>query len=138
MAQPMGQPASSLPPQDFPARSGNALAVYAIVLSISWLVISFAASAIAVPGMTRDMGNAQPSTPEMLTFLQDKIDAGDIPPWFLVLMLGGCLSLLVWIAGLVCAILAVRIPVRRRLTIAAFVLLALLPIQMVLGLILGG
>ncbi len=140
MAQPGGYPPPAplgYPPQQVaPAKTGNAIAVWALVLSISWLVISIGTSMIAAPAMLEAFGDTEPSMSDMQRYTQEKVQGGEIEPWLLVLMAGGCTSLLVWVGGLVCAIIALTRPARRKMTIVAFGFLALFPLQLVAGFLL--
>lgn len=143
MAQPMVPISVSHPSAETvvvgPASSHpNNIAIWALVLSISWLVISLTTSVVAGTDMSDEFGGKQPSMGEIQKFTEEKIQSGDIPRWLITMMVGGCMSILIWIAGLVCAIFAALKPARRAMTIISFVFLAFLPLQIVLGLLVGG
>ena len=116
----------------------------AFALACVVVVIVFAAQLVIAPHSLEieELANSMSSAPS----LSDRLDAqteffrvrGGVPLWlavFLVLMVIGGLT---WIASVVCALIAIRRPQRRRFAAAALVIAGLIPLFFCCGgLILG-
>ena len=91
---------------------------------------------IVGPQMVSAVGaNATPE--EFQQFLQERIQAGDPPSWFVTAIQILMLSAAFWVAGLVCAILGVQKRHRRRFALAALGVLSLPPLIICAGLVAG-
>jgi hypothetical protein len=78
------------------------------------------------------------ATPEEVQrFVQEQVESGQPPEWLVTSMLVFLLSGLLWLAGLVCGIIGVTRPVRRRTAVAALGILGVAPLMMCLGLVAG-
>jgi hypothetical protein len=110
----------------------NKLAIAALVLSIAWLTTYAAVALYCAPHLMEIMG--PDATPEDLQrYLEEQVTGGDLPPWLVVLLLGMILCALFWIAGLLCAILALQRPGHRVLVYVSLGALSLGPLLMCAG-----
>jgi hypothetical protein len=123
-----GLPASAPAPDAPPPAHRNVLAVWALVSAIAALALCFVAGAM-MTGWLVDLVGPNPTQQAVREAIMDEIQAGGVPrslvSAFLVLLLG----LLLWAAGVGCAIVALRVPGRKGLAIAALVTSGVLPLM---------
>lgn len=115
---------------------GNVVAVWAFGLSCMWLLAWIVAESIIRPRMVDTFG-PNPNQEDMYRFWTEHLQAGTIPRWLIAGLLAMVMSLALWVAALVCAILGVRARRRRGFAMAAFVVLSFFPIMLCAGLLLG-
>jgi hypothetical protein len=116
------------PPQNVPAnRPTNKLAVVALVLACAAVLLGLASTIPIIGAVTRELGT-NATAEQMNAYLEKAAESG--APWVVksVLIMLGAFGL--WVAGVVCGILAIRKPVWRGVSIAALVILGL-PLAMV-------
>ena len=132
---PMASPAEAgtpLPGEHVATAPGdNALAVWALALSVSALVLYFVASMWITNLSVRWLGElAGPgATPEEIRRgMMEQVQAGNMPSWIMsaCLLLFAVFSL--WVAGIACGIMALRKPARRVWAVVALVLSGVLPL----------
>ncbi len=116
-------PAADAPP---PA-SRNVLAVWALVSAVAALVLYFTAGAMMTGWMVEQVG-PDPTPQAVQQAFMEQVQAGGMPRSLVSAMLLLLLALLLWIAGVGCAIAALRVPARRRLAIAALMTSGVLPL----------
>jgi len=95
------------------------------------LAVASKVSSLVGPGATPE--EARRAMLDLQKSMMTDMEAGILPSWFIGL--AGCLvlMLMLWVAGVVLGILAVRRPVRRRTAVAALVTAGLLPLLICLG-----
>lgn len=114
----------------------NLVAVWAFALSGLSLVAWIVTELIMGPRLVEAFG-PNPTQQEVYDFWNEQVQAGTVPRWLITGSLALLMSLALWVAGLVCAILGVRLPSRRGLAFTAFAMLAVIPIISCAGLMLG-
>ena len=109
------------------AVSGLALGLFVVIN----LAVASKVSSLVGPGATPE--EARRAMLDLQKSMMADMEAGILPSWFIGL--AGCLvlMLMLWVAGVVLGILAVRRPVRRRTAVAALVTTGLLPLLICLG-----
>ena len=124
VATPLGEQAEpawgARPEYPRPQASGNALAGWAIMLACAAPVL-FVAYSMLVFARIQALVGPNPTPEEARQAVMDLAESGDLPGW----LIGAFLLLIAafgsWTAGLICGIIAVRRPARRRLAVASLV-----------------
>ncbi len=114
------------PPQVI-ERDGNALATWGLGLAVVWLVSWFVIGAAFTNRITEAVG-AEPTRENLQRYIDEHIQGGMPPDWAILLAVALLAELAIWLAGVVCCVLAVRVRHRRRLALVGLGILSLLPI----------
>lgn len=107
------------------ASSTNKLAVAALVLSLVWLAVYVAGSALLTPALREAFGE-NPTREELSKALEEMVDKGEFPGWLVGMFVFIVAMLSLWVAALVCAVLGLRRRRRRGLAAVAMGVLSLL------------
>ncbi len=122
--------------------AGNPLAVVALLLALGAFVLFFIAAIVLQPHMQELMPVAQgmveamrAGQPEELLRIQNEFLArhNGMPAWLVaafVIDIGACLA---WLVGIICALMALRRPQRRRMAVGTLILSGLLPVFLCCG-----
>lgn len=122
--------------------AGNPLAVVALLLALGAFALFFVAAIVLQPHMQELMPVAQgmveamrAGQPDELLRIQNEFLArhNGMPAWLVaafVIDIGACLA---WLAGVICALIALRRPQRRRLAVGALIVSGLLPVFLCCG-----
>lgn len=120
-------------------RTSNPYAPWALGLSCTALVILILVQTLLGSQIAQRAGPS-PTPEEMqqaiLDLQRDMMDqaaTGEIPTWAGTMILGSLLLLVLWVVGLVLAIVAVCKPTRRRMAIAALIACGLTPVMLCVG-----
>lgn len=116
------------------ADRGNRAAVWAYWLSYLWLLVMIPLIGLTTREIPAVIG-PQGTPADLRRWVEEKAAAGEVPQWLAAVMVLGLLSLLLWLAGLGCAVVGWRARRQRDLVYAALGLLALWPGAMVLSLL---
>jgi hypothetical protein len=122
-----------------PSQHSNAYAPWALGLSCTALVILILVQSLLGSQIAQRVGPSP--TPDELEQamldlqrdMMDQIAAGEIPTWGSAMILGSLLVLVLWVVGLVLAIVAICKPTRRRMAIAALIACGLTPVMFCVG-----
>lgn len=121
-----------------PQATTTALAGWALGLASAALVLHFGLNVIMAPHL-EELAGSSASPQEMRRALIEQIERSGGPPgWLLATGLGFTLVFAVWVAGLVCGIIAVRRPVGRGRAIASLAICGLMFLLFCVGGVLGG
>jgi len=106
----------------------NKVAIAALILAITALVVGFAATLVAGSAMAEALGT-QPTPEQVEAYMQEAMKSP--PPWAIKAGFAFLGAVGLWVAGLVCGIVAVCKP-PRGLAVAAMIVLALPVLLMML------
>ena len=126
-----------------PAGQSNPFAPWALALGCLGLLVFVAVNITmgmkvmsqAGPGATPE--EIQETLAEMQKDAFDQAQAGTMPGWVIGVVLGMLLIFMLWVAGVVLTILAMRRPTRRGMSIGALVVSGVLPVLICVGSFLG-
>lgn len=122
--------------------AGNPLAVVALLLALGAFALFFVAAIVLQPHMQELMPVAQgmveamrAGQPDELLRIQNEFLArhNGMPAWLVaafVIDIGACLA---WLAGVICGLIALRRPQRRRMAVGALIVSGLLPVFLCCG-----
>jgi len=120
-----------------PTRSGgNIVALWAFGCAALSL-LAFAVFSSVVMSHAMEALGTEFTAQQFQKYLLDLVEAGKPPRWLGAALLAVFLAAALWVAGLICAILALRMPKRRGFAYAAIGLLGVLPVRILLDLIAG-
>ncbi len=120
---------------EFPA-SSNIVAVWALILSIASNISFIAVSILMAPRIIDIVGeNIAPDEAkiQLEQYVSEQLKThNQLPDWmvmcgFLLLLVGVC-----WVSGLICSLVALRSPFRRKFVYVAFGMLSLIPLLLLL------
>lgn len=122
------------PPSD--DSRGNRAAVIGFGLSCLWLMSHMITGAWFGPKFEELIGpDGDPR--ELRDYIYEHMQQGTLPDWIWTCVLMVVISLVLWVSGLICSIVGMKSPARRRLSIVAFGILALGPLFLCAGLFVG-
>lgn len=119
------------------ASGGNLVALWAFGCACLSLLAFFVFSAVIMSRVMDELG-PEFTPPQFQAYMYDLLEAGEPPKWLGSALLAFFLAAALWVAGLICAILALRSRPRRGFAYAAIGLLGVLPAWILLGLVAGG
>ena len=128
-ASPIGLPpeASVVPsPAEYaaPTPHGNPVAFWALGLAVASLILNVVFRATVVPRIF-ELAGPDASPQEAQQVILDQMAGGAVPGWLLVGSLAFMAACAAWAAGLVCGIIAVTRPGRRRMAVGSLALCGL-------------
>lgn len=116
---------------------GNLVALWAFGCASLSLLAFFVFSVVIMSRVVDDLGPE--FTPQQFQqYMSDLLKAGQPPKWLGSALLAFFLAAALWVAGLICAILALRLRNRRGFAYAAIGLLGVLPGWILLDILMGG
>ena len=122
------------PPSD--DTRGNRAALLGFGLSCLW-VVSYLMLGWWFEPQIADLMGPDGDPRELQNYINEQMQQGTLPDWMRNFALVSLLTMVLWLAGLICSIVGMRCAARRRFSIAAFAILALGPLFLCAGLFLG-
>lgn len=121
VASPIASPSSfdaglAVAPADVPTERRHALPIWALVLSVSAIVLNFA-PLILFPEDVK-----QWDSPDASERVMEQMQKGQIPPGMLRLAALGFLDFLAWVSGGICGLISLRYRAQRRITFTSLAL----------------
>lgn len=113
---PPGAPTAAGPP--VLVRSANPLAGWALGLAGAAVVLYVATNVILAPHIL-ELAGPDGSMRDAQRAVSEQMQRGEAPRWMLTAAAGMCLVLALWVAGVVCGLIALRRPTGRGLAIAS-------------------
>jgi len=126
-----------------PTSQSNPFAPWALALSCLGLLVFLAVSitmqikvmSLAGPGATPE--EIREAIVEMQKDAFDQAQAGTMPGWMIGVVLAMMIVFVLWVAGVILTILAMRRPTRRGMSIGALVVCGILPLLICAGSFVG-